>query len=173
MVDGELAVAANGLVYVSDSGNGRVEVFTPRGRFVRQFRLQGENGTLPLGLAVDGDGNVYVADDANQTLSKLSPSGRELWRIGGIGATKPDLAGHFHLASIDRHGRLVLLNDGPARVLYVDRDGHELDAFGGRGTPLGHWFKGGSNIAPQGCGVRRHRRLAGEHVRQRLPARRQ
>jgi hypothetical protein len=148
VVDAELTVAPNGLVYVSDSGNSRVEVFTSRGHFVRQLRLEGEYGPFPVGLAVDAAGNVYVADDSDETLSKLSPSGRELWRIGGIGATNPDFAGHFHLASIDRHDRLVLLNDGPARVLYVDRDGHELDAFGGRGTPLGHWIHGNGNAAP-------------------------
>ena len=38
---GKIAVGPDGKVYVSDSGNGRVQVFTPQGRFVRQLGSYG------------------------------------------------------------------------------------------------------------------------------------
>lgn len=129
-----ITVGADGLVYVSDSGNVRIEVFTPEGRFVRELGAFG-NGTgqilAPLDLVVDDNADVYVADDQLQTLSKLSPNGRLVWQIGGSASDDVDLAGHEHPGSIDRHGRVVMVNDDKGRVLYVDRNGHKVDAFGG------------------------------------------
>src|SRR6266571_7791907 len=40
-VAGRIAVGRNGMVYVSDSGNDRVQVFTPQGRFIRQIGSYG------------------------------------------------------------------------------------------------------------------------------------
>jgi hypothetical protein len=131
-VQGKIAVGPDGSVYVSDSGNGRVEVFTPQGRFVRQFGTYGSGQgqfLTPSDLAVDGAGNVYVADDQAETLSMFSASGKVAWTIGGNASTDPDLTGHFHLASIDAHGRLVMVNDDRQRILYIDSGGHKVDAF--------------------------------------------
>jgi hypothetical protein len=128
---GSIAVGPDGLVYVSDSGNGRVQVFTPQGRFVRQFGSYGSGKgqfLRPSDLVVDGAGNAYVADDQAETLSKFSPAGKVIWTIGGAGSS-PDLTGHFHLASIDAHGRLIVVNDDQQRILYIDSGGHEVDAF--------------------------------------------
>ena len=131
-VAGRIAVGRNGMVYVSDSGNDRVQVFTPQGRFIRQFGSYGSGKGqffFPADLAVDGSGNVYVADDQSQTLAKFSPAGKVIWQIGGSASSDPDLLGHQHLASIDAHGRLVTVNDDQGRVLYVDPSGHKVDAF--------------------------------------------
>jgi sugar lactone lactonase YvrE len=129
---GKIAVGPDGLVYVSDSGNGRVQVFTPQGRFVRQFGSYGSGKgqfLLPGDLVADEAGNVYVVDGQVQTLAKFSPAGKVVWQIGGGASSDPDLTGHFHLASIDAHGRLVIVNDDQKRVLYVDPGGHKVDAF--------------------------------------------
>ncbi len=145
-VAGRIAVGRTGMVYVSDSGNGRVQVFTPQGRFIRQFGSHG-SGTgqffFPGDLVIDGSGNVYVTDNQSQTLAKFSPAGKVIWRIGGtdnqsqtlakfspagkviwrIGgsaSSDPDLAGHQGPGSIDAHGRIVTVNDDQNRVFYVD-----------------------------------------------------
>jgi len=131
-VAGRIAVGRTGMVYVSDSGNGRVQVFTPQGRLIRQFGSYGSGKGqffLPGNLVVDGSGNVYVADNQSQTLAKFSPSGKVIWQIGGSASSDQDLLGHQHLASIDAHGRLVMVNDDQGRVLYVDPSGHKVDAF--------------------------------------------
>lgn len=132
-----LAVDARGNVYVSDSGNSRVEEFTSKGRFLRQFGGPGVakgqfSGTFDL--AVDGAGDVYVLDDGRPGLvTKFSPDGTAVWRIGGAASPNRDLTGHLHLASIDSHGRLVMVDDDLGRVIYLDRNGHEVDAFTSRG----------------------------------------
>ena len=140
-VAGRIAVGRTGMVYVSDSGNGRVQVFTPQGRFIRQFGSYGSGkGQFfsPGNLVVDGSGNVYVADNQNQTLAKFSPAGTVIWRIGGSASSDPDLAGHQRPGSIDAHGRIVTVNDDQNRVLYVDPSGHKVDAFSPSVSPGGH-----------------------------------
>jgi outer membrane protein assembly factor BamB len=131
-VAGKVAVGRNGMVYVSDSGNARVQVFTPQGRFIRQIGSYGGGKGqffFPAGLVVDGSGNVYVADDQSRTLAKFSPTGKVIWRIGASTSSDQDLVGHQQLASIDAHGRLVTMNDDQGRVLYLDPSGHKVDAF--------------------------------------------
>jgi len=140
-VAGRIAVGRTGMVYVSDSGNGRVQVFTPQGRFIRQFGSYGSGKGqffLPGNLVIDGSGNVYVADNQSQTLAKFSPAGKVIWRIGGSASSAQDLLGHQHLASIDAHGRLVMVNDDQGRVFYVDPSGHKVDAFSPSVPPGGH-----------------------------------
>jgi hypothetical protein len=130
-IHGKIAVGPDGMVYVSDSGNSRVEVFTPQGRFIRQFGSFGSGKGQFLhasDLVVDKAGNVYVADEQALTVTKFSPVGRVIWQIGGSSGN-PDLIGHHHLAAIDQHGRLVMVNDDLQKVLYVDTGGHEVDAF--------------------------------------------
>lgn len=160
-VEGKITVGPGGMVYVSDSGNARVQVFTPGGRFVRQF---GSNGTgkgqllQPGDLVADGTGNVYVADDVTETLAKFPAAGNAIWTIGGSAATDPDLAGHFHVTSIDAHGRVVVTNDDINRVLYIDPNGHKVDAFSPStsGSSSGHVCEAtvdaAGNTYVSGCG---------------------
>ena len=141
-VAGKIAVGPTGDVYVSDSGNARVQVFTPQGRFARQFGSFGSGkGQFlhPFDLAVDKAGNVYVADDQAETVSKFTPRGKVSWQIGGASGD-PDLVGTHHFSAIDTHGRLVIVNDTQNRVLYVDASGHKVDAFSPStsGSPTGH-----------------------------------
>jgi DNA-binding beta-propeller fold protein YncE len=141
-VQASIAVGPDGSVYVSDSGNARVQVFTPQGQFIRQFGSYGSGKgqfLRPYDLVVDNEGNVYVVDDPAETLTKFSPTDKVLWQIGGGVSTDPDLTGHFHVTSIDSHGRLVVVNDDQNRVLYIDASGHKIDAFSPSttGSPTG------------------------------------
>lgn len=132
-VRARIAIGGDGKVYVVDSGNSRIEVFTQQGRFVRQIGSFGRGKgqfLAPLDVVADAGGNVYATDDQLETLRKFSPSGKVLWMIGGGTSADSDLNGHFHLFAIDAHGRLVLTNDDKRRVLYVDGNGHKVDAFG-------------------------------------------
>ena len=150
-----LAVGPHGTIYVSDSGNARVEEFTPTGRFLRQLGGPGAgkgqfSGTFDL--AVDRVGSVYVLDDGRPGLvTKFSQAGKVMWQVGGAASSNRDLTGHLHLSSIDSHGRLVLLDDDLGRVIYLDRNGHEVDAFTSRskGFPPS---QGGCEVTVDGVG---------------------
>jgi sugar lactone lactonase YvrE len=133
-VQASIAVGPDGKVYVSDSGNARVQVFTGTGRFVRQFGTYGPGKAQFLSvfdLVVDRGGNVYVTDDQTRSIRKFSPSGNVVWTIDGRKGD-PDLVGHHHYSVIDAHGRIPIANDDKSRISFVDLAGHKVDAFGGR-----------------------------------------
>jgi DNA-binding beta-propeller fold protein YncE len=145
-----LAIGPSGEVYVADSANNRVQVFTPLGRFVRQFGSTGDaKGQFQslFSVVVDGAGNVYTTEGSAArvgVVTKFSPAGNVVWQIGGVASSNPDLTVPIEPLSIDQHGRLVTFNDN-GLVLYIDRDGHELDSFNGTGGVF-------PSVAP-GCGV--------------------
>jgi sugar lactone lactonase YvrE len=131
-VAASIAVGPDGKVYVSDSGNARVEVFTPAGVFIRQAgSFGGGNGqfALPYDLVVDRSNDLYVVDTGLNTVSKFSPAGTFVWQIGGDQAADPELTGEFHLASVDSHARIVTTSDGQEAILYIDASGHKVDSF--------------------------------------------
>lgn len=127
---GSITVGPDGKVYVSDSGNHRVQVFTAAGVFVRQFGSFG-NGDgqfiQPFDLSADVEGNVYVLDGELRRLTKFGPNGAFLWTVDGN--TDAELDGGLHAAEIDSQGRIVVGNDANGRVVYLDPDGKVVDAF--------------------------------------------
>ena len=68
----DLAVDVNGNVFVTDSGNDRVEKFTGDGAFVKEVggtSTTGQGGfRTPMGIAIDPAGNVYVGDLLNSLI---------------------------------------------------------------------------------------------------------
>jgi hypothetical protein len=152
-VSASIAVGSGGNVYVSDSGNHRVEVFSSNGRFVRDIGSFGYgNGQFqfPTDLTGDAAGDVYVADDAAETLSKFSASGRFEWTIGGASSRDPDLLGHFHSPNVDAHNRVVAAVDDAHSVVYLDAAGHKVDAFSTRGYFHNDWGPCSATLTPAG-----------------------
>jgi hypothetical protein len=84
-----LAVGPDGNLYVSDTGNFRVEVFSPEGRYIRKL---GEIGTSlgkfarPKGIALDKSGRIYVVDAAFQNIQIFDPDGRLLMFFAETGS---------------------------------------------------------------------------------------
>ena len=62
-VDSNAIKGKNDHVYVSESFNNRISVFTCEGQFVTSFVTA--EGFNPRGLAVDNSGVVYVCDSGN------------------------------------------------------------------------------------------------------------
>ena len=83
-------VGGDGSLYVADFGNGRVDVFTKGGGFLRSFGASG-SGALsgPVALALDGAGGIYVADQVDERIEHFSEAGGFL---GGF-AAEPNVAG--------------------------------------------------------------------------------
>lgn len=74
-----VAIAANGTVYVTNSGANDVVAYSPTGQVVAQWGSYGTraghfNG--PSGIAIGPDGSVYVADTLNQRVQIFSPTGQ-------------------------------------------------------------------------------------------------
>lgn len=68
-LDGPQALAeADGLIFVADTGNNRVAVFSAQGRWVRNLAAPEMSG--PAGITTDGAGGLYVADTGNNRILK-------------------------------------------------------------------------------------------------------
>ena len=127
-----VAIGPDGLVYVSDTGNKRIQVFTPEGKFVAQW---GGKGTLdgqldePVGIAIAPDGTTYVADTWNRRIQAFDARHFFLrkWDIyawaGQSLDNKPYLA-------LDARGRLYATDPEGYRVLVFDTAGRFLTALG-------------------------------------------
>src|SRR5215216_665240 len=79
--------SSSGNVYVADTGNNRIQVFSTNGTFVTKWG--GEYGSAdgqmrsPAGIAVDSSsGNVYVADTGNNRIQVFSTNGTFVTKWG-------------------------------------------------------------------------------------------
>ncbi|MEK7744806.1 MAG: hypothetical protein AAB578_10510, partial [Elusimicrobiota bacterium] len=99
-----LALGPDG-IYVSDTGNRRIQVFGADGAFKRAFALpptdldierdeeDGEEEGVPIGIDVDAAGNVYVADPKGRRALRFRPDGTLTLVIGGLGEQQDDFDG--------------------------------------------------------------------------------
>jgi DNA-binding beta-propeller fold protein YncE len=125
-------VAPDGTVYVTDTGNKRVQVFTADGEFLREWGGGGAGlGQLdePVGLALASEGEIYVADSWNFRVQALDEEGNSIlsWPIEGW--NNPDVDEKPYLA-VDSEGQIYVTDPGGYRVLVFDQIGNYLYSFG-------------------------------------------
>lgn len=123
-------------VYVTDTGNKRVQVFEPDGQFAFQW---GGGGVIegyldePVGIAVGPGGSsdraVYVADTWNRRVQVFDPNGVFLrqWPIAGWDA---ELADEKPYLAVDAKGYVYVTDPGRYRVLVFDSQGNYVLSFG-------------------------------------------
>jgi DNA-binding beta-propeller fold protein YncE len=113
-----LALGPDGLLYVADACNHRIQVFTRDGEHVRCFGEPGsEPGQLsyPYDLAFAPTGELYVVEYDNHRVQKLTTDGRSLGCWGGPGRS----AGRLH-------NPWALAVDSKGRVHVVDTENHRV-----------------------------------------------
>lgn len=133
-----IAVDASGNVLVADTGNGRIEKFSPTGMFVAGFGTKGiEPGQLaaPNGIAVDRTGNVYVADAGNHRVQKLAPDGKFVadWK-----GPDPGFYGPRRVA-IGPDNSVFVVDQGHTRIAKFNADGQILTVWGTKGNGAGQF----------------------------------
>ena len=114
-----VAVDAEGDVYVTDTFNDRIEVFDADGQFLRMWGKVGNvagSFMRPKGIAVDGDGHIYVVDSEFNNVQIFNSEGRTLVFFGDRG-TNP---GTFTLASgiafDQKHNRAIVSEQWVGRI---------------------------------------------------------
>jgi sugar lactone lactonase YvrE len=154
----DVAVGPDGSIYVADAQNYRIQRFTPSGRFVTEWGVQGYgNGQFPFGIlggavcvAVGLDGSVY-AGDAGQRIQKFSSSGEFITKWGGSGSGD----GQFYeiaAIAIAPDGTLYVADRwSNNRIQKFTSSGEFITKWGSTGTGNGQ-FKNlyGVAVAPDG-----------------------
>ena len=131
-----IAVDPNGNVLVADTGNGRIQKFSPNGTFVTivgQFEA-------PSGIAVDRMGNIYVAEiGSKHRVQKLGPNGKFIaeWAPGFYGPRR---------IAIGPDDSIYVVDSGDNRIVKLGPDGQVLASWGSEGSGDGQ-FRGLSSVA--------------------------
>jgi len=117
-----LALGPDGLLYVADAINHRIQAFTRNGDFVRCIGSSGTGmGELryPYDLAFDHKKNLYVVEYENHRVSKFTIDGQWLGCWGQPGREPGQLASPWALA-VDRKGRVHIIDTENHRVQRID-----------------------------------------------------
>jgi streptogramin lyase len=117
-------------IYVVDTGNERVQLFTRDGTFVDAWGGHGSGpGQLiePVGIALGPDRNVYVADSGNARISIFTPDGEPVtqwpvpaWPVPTPGGVPPAFQPYL---AFDTDGNLYATASNAGQVLVFDREG--------------------------------------------------
>ncbi|MFC2160603.1 NHL repeat-containing protein [Acidobacteriota bacterium] len=77
----DIGFDGQGNIYVLDSGNHRIQKFSPDGNYLSTIGRQGQGPgefQYPQSLALDSEGNLYISDMGNRNIHVLKPGGGEL-----------------------------------------------------------------------------------------------
>jgi DNA-binding beta-propeller fold protein YncE len=134
-----IAVDPNGNFLIADTGNGRIEKFSPTGTFVTsigQFEA-------PNGIAVDRGGNIYVAEiGSKHRVQKLATDGKFIAEWKG---PESSFYGPRRI-TIGPDESIYVVDSGHNRIVKFNSDGQVLASWGSEGSGDGQ-FKGLSSVA--------------------------
>jgi DNA-binding beta-propeller fold protein YncE len=134
-----MCIDGNGNILIADTGNGRIEKFSPTGSFLSVIASKGSgHGQLgePNGIAVDRSGNIYVAEVAsNHRVQKLAPDGTFIaeWKGPDVGFYGP------RRIAIGPDDSVYVVDQGRARIVKLSPDGQVLTVWGSKGNGDGQF----------------------------------
>ena len=125
-------------ILVADTGNGRIERFSPTGAFLSTIGTKGAgHGQLrdPNGIAIDRAGNIYVAEAGNHRVQKLAPDGTFIAEWKG---PAPGFYGPRRIA-IGADDSIYVVDQGHNRIAKFSPDGRVLAVWGTAGNGDGQF----------------------------------
>jgi DNA-binding beta-propeller fold protein YncE len=134
-----MCIDRNGNILVADTGNGRIEKFSPTGSFLSVIASKGSGHEQlgdPNGIAVDRSGNIYVAEVAsNHRVQKLAPDGTFIaeWKGPDAGFYGP------RRIAIGPDDSVYVVDQGRTRIVKFSPDGHVLSSWGSKGSGDGQF----------------------------------
>ncbi len=145
---GAVHVDSNGKVYVADSRNNRIQVFSSSGDFEFKFGERGnKTGRFdqPGGVAVNSDDKIVVADTKNNRIELFNDQGIFLDSFGTKSPTGKDMVapggtflGPLDL-DVDSQGKLYVLDQLNNRIQVFDERGMFLWELGRAGDLAGEF----------------------------------
>ncbi len=105
-----LALDAQDRVYVADSCNQRIQVFSADGKFLRAYGKPGSGAgelSYPYDIQVDGAGRQYVCEFGNQRIQIFDAHGQPLEILGGPGGAPGQFSEPWGIA-LDSKGNLYV-----------------------------------------------------------------
>ncbi|HEX2907261.1 MAG TPA: 6-bladed beta-propeller, partial [Phototrophicaceae bacterium] len=144
----QVAVDAQGKVYVAEEFSHRITVINPDGTTALTIGQQGSQPgpyfERPNGVAVGPDGSIYVADTWNYRIQKFTQQGEYVTSWGQRGeygaaaqAEPNDGLWGPRAVAVDGQGRVYVADTGNKRVRVYNSDGQYLYDIGSGGSGNG------------------------------------
>ncbi len=129
-----------GNFYVCEYGeNDRVQVFSPSGKWLRQWGGHGHDPgqfLRPTGMVMDENEHLYVADACNHRIQVFDKQGK-LLRMWGRRGSAPGEMNYAYDIALGPDGHLYVCEYGNHRVQKFTREGRSLGLWGGPGRRPG------------------------------------
>lgn len=112
-----VAVDSKGDVYIANSANSAIDVFSPGGEYLTSIA----DPNLPCGLAVDSKGNVYAVDTASGNVVMFAPTGGAYPPTAGLtyeAAKAIDSSGNANAVAVNPANDHAFVNQGTQIVEY-------------------------------------------------------
>ena len=113
-----LGLDGAGNLYVADSCNHRIQVFSPDGKWLRSFGRAGTGPgkmSYPYDVRVDTAGNQFVCEFGNSRIQIFDARDRPMEILGGAGSAPGEFSNPWSIA-LDSHGNLYVADAGNHRV---------------------------------------------------------
>lgn len=120
----KMALDADGLIWIADACNHRVQVFDVSSGTAQLVKSWGEEGEAigqlryPYDIVLDGRGHVYLCEFGNHRVQKFTLAGESLGAWGTSGRRDGEMAQPWGCA-LDSRGRLHILDSYNHRVQRV------------------------------------------------------
>ncbi len=100
-----IAVNLEGNIVVCDRSNERFQIFSPYGKPLKAFKIQGPDPfPLSYALALDRTGKLVMADFKTHQVLIYSPEGKQLMKFG----TEKEIGARMCI--LDKDGNIVVAN---------------------------------------------------------------
>jgi len=140
----DVALDAQGNIYVADTNNNRIQKFDAQGNFVALaggFTSPDVTMTQPWSMTVAADGTVFVADTWDHKILKLDSDLKKVkeWGGGGqvdAGGDPKKLFGPREIV-LNAAGNLLVSDTGNNRIIEYTQDGDVVRQFGSKGSSGG------------------------------------
>ncbi len=137
-------ISRDGRVFVADTGNHRIQVFTPKGDFLYMFPVKTASGEKPADpvdvLALDRKQYLYVSDNDNHKIKVHKQDGAFVFEWGGFGEER----GRFRYPGIlaaNEYNQIFVVDVLNTRIQEFDPDGNFIAEIGAWGVSPGQLFK--------------------------------
>lgn len=146
----DVAIDPDGNVYVTDTGNKRIQKFDAAGNFLEQF---GGNGGAPgqfaepVGIAIAPDGTIYVADTWNRRIQSFAPDFTPLRQMSVRAWDGQSITNKPYITASNE--RIWVTDPERSRIIELNTEGDPQQVWGlfgsgqtGLNLPLGIAFDG-------------------------------